>query len=58
MSSLEIEKGRSFLGVLANLNCVLVLNEVELIFFIATHMGLYLGFVAKTVLIIHQCFNY
>lgn len=57
MSSLEIEKGRSFLGVLANLNCVLVLNEVELIFVIAARKGLWFGFVLKTGMMTQGCFS-
>jgi len=36
----------------------LALAGVELIFFTVTGMGLWFGFVLKTVLIIHGCFRY
>ena len=36
----------------------MVLPGIELIFFIAASMGLYFGFVLKTVMIIQLCFRY
>lgn len=41
-------------------NCILVLSltAMELTFFIATSMVLHFGYVTKTALITHQCFDY
>ena len=37
---------------------VLVLAGIEFIFFIVASMGLWFGFVLKTVLIMQRCFSY
>jgi len=40
------------------IQCVPDLAGMELTFFIAAHIVLRFGFVAKTVLITHQCFSF